>query len=69
MNAKVKLTAVDLAGNSVCAGMDETVEMDGVDEQNIIDGARAGWTAHWYDDERVRRGDILVGAEILEIWD
>jgi hypothetical protein len=68
MNAKVKLTAIDEAGNAVCAGMDEMVEMDGTDEQNILAGAKADWVHHWYDDARVRSGEIDVAAEILETW-
>ena len=68
MNARIKLTAIDEAGNAVCAGMDNLVEMDGTDEADCMAGAKAGWVAHWYDDERVRRGEIDVAAEIMEIW-
>lgn len=68
MNARVKITAVDVDGNAVCAGMDDVVEMDGHDEANILAGARADWEAHWYDDQRVQRGEIVAKCEIVETW-
>ena len=68
MNAKVKLTAIDEAGNAVCAGMDDLVEMDGANEADCMAGAKADWLVHWYGDERVRRGQIDVAAEIVETW-
>ena len=66
MKAKVKLTWVDRDGNAACSGMDEVVEMDGHDEQNILDGATAAAVHHWYDDLRVQRGEIEPVAEIVE---
>jgi threonine dehydratase len=65
MNARVKLTAIDEAGNAVCGGMDEVVEMDCADEHAILAGAKEAWVYHWQDDERVRSGEITVAAEIV----